>query len=201
MGLASKPESESLMRCLHLKLFLKDRKPRRNQMEVLQAYPFSFYSGLLNCLNSDFILSSSHCNFVISGPANDLLCKLLEFCTRVRSWWYYEQDRFSWCWFHFKEVRKSERRRLDCLTSECLFHKAMHSWLKSIRPEDLDQYASLEGSNSGLHLLWEFLFRCIWLHEWLPDAIIFKLHVWDDVWENVHKHRKNLFSVFSCPLG
>jgi len=64
-------------------------------MKVLKANPFSLLSGILDRLNSDLVLTSSHGKLVIACSANCLLSELLKLGTWIRSWRNDEEDWLS----------------------------------------------------------------------------------------------------------
>jgi len=83
--LRSQPESELFVRLEHLEFFLEHRKPRRNQVKVLETDPFSFKSRLLDGLDRRLVGATTHSNFVESVSADSGFSELLQFSTRIRS--------------------------------------------------------------------------------------------------------------------
>jgi len=84
--LTGKPESEFLIWCEQLELLLKTGKPRSDQMQVLETDPLSLLSRILDKLEGDFILASTHGKLVEVLPSYDRLCKLLKLAARIGTW-------------------------------------------------------------------------------------------------------------------
>lgn len=96
MRLRCQPESESLVRLQHLELLLKDREPGSDEMKVLEADPLALLGGLLDLLNCNLILATTHGNSMEASSSNNLVSKFLKLSTWIRPSGYYEQDRLTW---------------------------------------------------------------------------------------------------------
>jgi hypothetical protein len=126
MRLRSQPKSESLVWLQHLELLLKDWEPGSDKMKVLEADPLTLLGGLLDLLNGNLILTTTHGNSMETSSSNNLVSEFLKLSTWIRSSGYDEQDRLTRRRFHLEKMRESEWRRLNSLPSKCLFHKVVH---------------------------------------------------------------------------
>jgi len=120
MGLGSQPKSKLLLRLEHLKLLLKDREPRSDQVKVLKADPLSLNGSLLDGFNSSLVSATTHSDFMESISADSSFSELLELSTRIRSRRDDKEHRVSASSLIGVEVLKSERRWLNVLVAKGL---------------------------------------------------------------------------------
>ena len=78
MRLRGQPQSESLVRRDGLNLLLEGWQPRSDEVQVLQADPFSFHCGSFDHLNRCIVLTTTHGNFVEALSADYSLSGLLQ---------------------------------------------------------------------------------------------------------------------------
>lgn len=86
MRLTGKPESELFVWSKQFQLFFKTWKPRRDQMQVLEAYPLTFLSRTPYKLYSNLILATTHGELVEALPADHGLGKVLKLATWIGTW-------------------------------------------------------------------------------------------------------------------
>jgi len=145
MRLRSQPESELLLRLEHLEFLFQHRKPWSNQVKVLEAHPFTLQCCLFDGLNSSFVSATTHGDFMESISADSSFCEFLQFRTRIRSRRDDEQHRVSAGSLICIQVLQSERSRLNVLVAERFLDEESHSRLESVRSQNLNQEAALEG--------------------------------------------------------
>lgn len=92
MRLTGQPESELLVWRQQLELLLKAWQPRGDQMQVLEADPFSLRGSTLDKLEGDLVLATTHGELVEALPSHDRLCEVLELTAGIRSWRDDEED-------------------------------------------------------------------------------------------------------------
>ena len=164
-------------------------------MQILQAYPFTFNCGFFDGLESNFILSTTHRHLVIAGSSDDLLGKLLQLRTGVRTRGYDEQNWLCAGRFWLIQVSESKWCRLYILVAKWLLDEQPHSWFKSIRTQNLDDNQFLEGAQSSRCMVREFEFRFLRLTEFLPHSFVFQLKFTQYLSKGVAVHTEDLLSV------
>ena len=86
MRLTGKPESELFVWSKQFQLFFKTWKPRRDQMQVLEAYPLTFLSRTPYKLDSNLILATTHGELVEGLPSDHGLGKVRKLATWIGTW-------------------------------------------------------------------------------------------------------------------
>ena len=80
----------------HLELLLKDWEPGSDEMKVLEADPLSLLGCLLDLLNGNLVLATTHGNSMEAGSSNNLVCKFLKLSTWIGSSGYDEKNWLTW---------------------------------------------------------------------------------------------------------
>ena len=85
MRLRCQPKSESLVWLQHFELFFEDWEPGSDEMKVLEADPLTLLGGLLDLLNGNLILTTTHGNSMETSSSNNLVSEFLKLSTWIRS--------------------------------------------------------------------------------------------------------------------
>jgi hypothetical protein len=124
--LRGKPESEFAVRLQHLKFLFENGEPRRDQVQILKADPFSLLSGHFDRFDSDVILSATHSKLMVPRATDHLLSELLQFSTWVGARRNDEENRISARSLILIQVFQDELGRLYRLVVEGLSDELSH---------------------------------------------------------------------------